>query len=147
LLTGSDVKVAVSPVFEILGEGAMQALPTGESRYQLGLPISLEIQQGPVRVFAATGFFTRGAWFAGGGTGFPLTSRTAALVSFTRSWAKTDVDGVNRDRRELSGGVSHFLNPQLAIYGSLGHTIATTDENGAGMSISGGITVFVRSHP
>jgi hypothetical protein len=143
LLTGPEVKFAVTPVVEILGEGAMQALPAGEGRYQLGLPVSLGIEQGSVRVFAATGFFTRGAWFAGAGTGFQMTPRTAASLSFTRSWAKTDVDGV-RDRRELSGGVSRFLTDQIAVYGSVGHTIATLDENGAGMSISGGLTFFLK---
>src|SRR5438270_9680576 len=43
LLTGqSDVKLAVSPVVAILGKVAGQALAPGESRLQLGLPISLE---------------------------------------------------------------------------------------------------------
>ncbi len=68
LLSGSSgVKVAVSPMIEILGEGAVQALPAGESRMQFGLPVSLEVSQGAARVFASTGFFSRGAWFAGGG--------------------------------------------------------------------------------
>jgi hypothetical protein len=143
LLTEREVKLAVSPVLEILGAGAAQALPVGDSRYQLGLPVSLEVVQGSVRIFAATGFFTRGAWFAGGGTGFQLTPKTGASATFTRSWAKTDVDGVNRDRREISGGLSHFVRPQIAVYGSLGHTIATADESGAGMTVSGGVTFLL----
>ena len=143
ILSEPEVKVAVSPVLEILGAGAFQALPAGDSRYQLGLPISLEVAQGPVRIFAATGFFTRGAWFAGGGTGFQLGPRTAASLSFTRSWATTDVEGIHRDRREVSGGVSQFLTQQVAVYGTVGHTIATTDENGAGMSVGGGVTFLL----
>jgi len=143
LLTEREVKLAVSPVLEILGAGAVQALPVGDSRYQLGLPVSLEVVQGSVRLFAATGFFTRGAWFAGGGTGFQLTPKAGASATFTRSWAKTDVDGVNRDRREISGGMSYFIRPQIAVYSSLGHTIATADESGAGMTVSGGVTFLL----
>ena len=71
------------------------------------------------------------------------TPRIGLSVSFTRSWAKTDIAGVHRDRRELSGGASYFLKSQMAIYGSIGHTIATTDDNGAGMSISGGVTFLL----
>ena len=144
LLTGqSDVKLAVSPILEILGKGAAQALAPGESRLQLGLPISLEVAQGPARMFAATGFFSRGAWFAGGGAGVQATPRVGLSMSFTRSWAKTDRAGVTRDRREVSGGVSYFATPQVGLYGSVGHTIATTDDNGAGMSVSGGVTFLL----
>jgi len=141
----TDVKVAVSPIVEILGAGAVEALPPGESRYQVGLPVSLEVSQGPARMFAATGIFSRGAWFAGGGAGFQASPRVGVSLSFTRSWAPTDLAGVNRDRRELSGGVSYFVKPQIGIYGSVGHTIATTDENGAGMSISGGVSFYLNT--
>ena len=144
LLTGADgIKLAVSPMVEILGEGAVQALAPGEGRTQFGLPISMEIGHGPARVFASTGFFTRGAWFAGGGVGLQATPKTGVSVSFTRSWAKTDIVGVSRDRREVSGGLSYFMKPQLAVYGALGRTVATTDENGAGTTISGGLTLLL----
>jgi len=143
LLADSNVKLAVAPLLEILGTGAVQSLPAGESRYQVGVPVSLEVGGGAIRMFAATGFFTRGAWFAGGGTGFQLTPDMGASISFTRSWATTDVDGLRRNRSEVSGGVSYFLTSQVAVYGSLGHTIATSDENGAGMSVGGGVTFLL----
>jgi hypothetical protein len=137
------VKVAVSPMIEILGEGAVQALPAGESRLQFGLPVSLELTQGAARVFASTGFFSRGAWFAGGGVGFEATPRVGVSAAFTRSWARADVSGVTRDRRELSGGVAYSATPRLAVFGSLGHTIATTDENGAGATVAAGVTFLL----
>jgi hypothetical protein len=142
LVANPDFKVAVSPLLEVLGTGAVQALPEGESRYQIGVPVSLEVARGPVRMFAATGFFTRGAWFAGGGAGFQLTPEMGASMSFTRSWATTELEGLRRSRSELSGGVSYFVASQVAVYGSLGHTIGTTDENGAGLSIGGGVSFF-----
>jgi hypothetical protein len=139
----SGVKLAVSPLLEVLGEGAVQSLAEGESRYQVGLPVSVEVARGSVRMFASAGLFSRGAWFAGGGAGFPLTPRMGASVSVTRSWAKTDVEGVDRDRSEISGGVYYFVKPQIAVYGSIGHTIATTDENGAGLSVGTGVTFLL----
>jgi hypothetical protein len=142
LISGPDIKLAVSPLVEVLGTGAVQSLPEGESRYQFGVPVSAEATAGVARLFAATGFFTRGAWFAGGGVGFPLTSNMGGSVSLTRSWAKTDVDGLRRNRSEVSGGVAYFLTEKVAVYGSLGHTIATSVENGAGMSVGGGVTFF-----
>ena len=143
LLDDPDAKLAVSPLLEVLGEGAALSLAPGESRVQIGVPISIEVPLGTVRLFAATGFFTRGAWFGGGGAGFVLTPQMGATVSFNRSWAKTDAAGVQRDRAELSGGVYYFVNPKIAVYGSLGHTIATSDENGAGMSIGTGVTFLM----
>ena len=76
LLTGADgVKLAVSPVLQILGNGAVQALAPQQSRTQVGLPVSLEVSQGPTHVFASAGVFSGGAWFAGGGTAIQATAR------------------------------------------------------------------------
>jgi len=138
----STVKLAVSPLIEVLGTAATQWLAPDESRYQLGVPVSIEAGRGPARLFGAAGFFTRGAWFAGGGAAFQLKPELGASVSLTRSWAKTDFEGVRRARSELSGGASYFLTGQIAVYGSLGHTIATSEENGAGMTIGAGVTFF-----
>ena len=147
LINEEKVRVAVSPLLEVLGSSAVQALPAGESRYQVGVPFSVDAGSGAVRVFAAAGFFTRGAWFAGGGTGFQLSPEMGASLSFTRSWAPSGVEGLRRNRNELSGGVSYFVTPQIAVSGSLGHTIATTAENGAGLTIGGGVTFILAPSP
>jgi hypothetical protein len=135
----SGLKLAVSPMIEILAAGAMQALPS-EGRTQFGVPVSAEYTQGSTRLFASTGFFSHGVWFAGGGAGIQATPRVGVTASFTRSWTGADVTGVGRDRQELSGAVSYFVKSQIAVYGALGSTIATTDENGAGTTVSGGVT-------
>jgi hypothetical protein len=140
LLTGaSGVKLAVSPVIEVLGEGAVQALAPGEGRTQFGLPVSMEVGRGPVRVFASTGFFSRGVWFAGGGAGMQVSPRLAMSLSFTSAWANDALTGLSRDRRDLSGGASYVVRPQMAVFGSLGRTIATSDADGAGTTVSGGV--------
>jgi len=47
-----------------------------------------------------------------------------------------------RDRKELSGAVSYALRPGVSVFGSVGRTFATLDANGAGTSVSGGLSVF-----
>jgi hypothetical protein len=100
----------------------------------------MEIVRGPVRVFASTGFFSGGVWFAGGGAGLQTSPRFALSTSFSRAWANDVLTGLARDRRQLSGGASYLVRPRLAVFGSLGRTIATTDVDGAGATVSAGVT-------
>lgn len=137
------VKLAVSPTVQILGDGATQVLAPGANRAQFGLPVSLEVAQGPGRVFASTGFFSSGSWFVGGGAAYQATPKVGLSASFTRAWASNDLTGILRDRREFSGSLSYILRPRIGVYGLLGHTVATTDDNGAGTTIGGGITVLL----
>jgi hypothetical protein len=140
---GASVKLAVSPLLEILGASAVQALAPGDSRAQIGLPVSAELVQGPARLFASTGFFTQGVWFGGGGVSVQVTPKVGTSLAFTRSWAGDSTTGVSRDRQELSGAASYAVKPQIAVYGALGRTIGTTDDNGAGTTISGGVSVLL----
>jgi hypothetical protein len=137
--TSSGVKLAVAPMVQVLGTGAALALAPGEGRTQFGLPVSLEITRGSARLFASTGFFSRGVWFAGGGAGIQASPRLAISLSFSSAWADDAFTGLSRDRRDLSGGASYVVRPQMAVFGSLGRTIATSDANGAGTTISGGV--------
>jgi hypothetical protein len=139
----APLKLAVSPMIRILGPGAAATLVDGESRMQFGLPVSAEVTQGTTRLYASTGVFTGSAWFIGGGIGAQATDRVGVSAALTRSWASAGLDGVPRNRLELSGGASYLLAPQIAVYGSLGQTIGTTPENGAGTTISGGVTFLV----
>jgi hypothetical protein len=53
-----------------------------------------------------------------------------------------DTNSVTRDRQELGGGMSYLVRPGLGIYGALSRTFATSDENGAGTTISAGVSVL-----
>ncbi len=139
----SGAKLAVAPMIRILGAGATASLLPGEGRTQFGLPVSAEVSRGSTRLYASTGFFTGSAWFVGVGAGMQPSPRVGVSAAVTRSWASTGADGLARDRLELSGGASYLLSPQIGIYGSLGQTIGTTPENGAGTTISGGVTFLV----
>ena len=73
------------------------------------------------------------------------TDRLGSSIAFTRSWTRDDSVTLARDRRELSGGVSYLVAPRVAVFGSLGQTVATTDDSGAGVTISGGVTFLLNS--
>jgi hypothetical protein len=145
VLTGrtAGLKLAVSPTLEILGEAAVQSLTSGQHRTQVGLPVMAEIARGGARLFGSAGYFSNGAWFAGGGVGVQASPRVGVSASFSRAWATDAASPVVRDRNEISGGAAFSLTSHMSLFGSLGHTIATTDANGAGTSVAGGISVLV----
>lgn len=135
----SGVKLAVAPTIEILGDGTLQSLAPGVSRTQFGLPASVEIDRGAVRVFGSAGFFSRGVWFAGGGIGARATPRVAVSAAFSRAWVANAIDAIVGDRREVSGSVAFSPRPQMSLFGSLGRTIATADRDGGGTTLTGGV--------
>jgi hypothetical protein len=140
-----NAKLAVSPTLELLSPGAAEWLPPGEHRVQLGLPVSAEIARGPVRVYGATGYFTRGAWFTGGGVGVVLHDKIGVSGAFSRAWRRSSVPDVplsERDRNEISGGASYALTPFVHVFGSVGRTVATLVDNGAGATVGGGVSYF-----
>jgi hypothetical protein len=135
----SGVKLAVAPTIEILGEGALQSFAPDVSRTQFGLPVSLEIDRGTLRVFGSAGFFSRSVWFAGGGIGAQATPRVAVAVAFSRAWTTGAIDAIVGDRQEVSGSLAFSPRPQMSLFGSLGRTIGTADQDGAGTTLTGGV--------
>jgi hypothetical protein len=143
LLTGDRVKLAISPTVQILGNGSLQAFVAGERRTQFGVPVSVEGDSGLVRVFASGGGFSPGIWFAGGGISVQATSQVAVSGSFSRAWTSGSTNTLIDSRRhELAGTLAYSPTSQVSLFGSVGRTISTTDQNGAGTTVSGGV-VFV----
>jgi hypothetical protein len=108
------------------------------------LPVSVELDRGAARVYAGSGYFSRGVWYAGAGAGVQAAPSVALAASFTRSWtsaATPDVPIGLRDRNEISGSALYVLTPNIGVFGSIGHTIATTDANGAGATFVAGISL------
>lgn len=137
--TGSGLRLAVAPTLEILGTGALQGLAPGEGRTQFGLPVSAEVVRNGARVFGSAGYFSSGIWFAGGGVGGQVTPRIALSAAFSRAWTRDAPAVAGRDRTELSGGAAFSPTHKFSVFGSLGTTIGTTDENGAGTTVTGGV--------
>jgi hypothetical protein len=139
------VKLAVSPTLEILNQAAMQWAPPGRSRTQWGLPVSVEINREAGRFYASSGYFSPGVWYAGAGAGRSLSNRVGVSVSFSHAWTTPETPGtpdlVGPRRNDLSGGASFDVTPNIAVFGSIGRTLATAAENGAGTTISFGLSL------
>ncbi|HEV8345348.1 MAG TPA: hypothetical protein VGQ16_02175 [Vicinamibacterales bacterium] len=139
------LKVAVSPTLEVLSPGVVEWLAPGEHRVQIGFPVSAQWDRGQSRLYGATGYFSRGAWFMGTGAAFIVNDKVAVSGGFSRAWRRSIVPDVplgDRDRNEISGSGSYALTPSVRLFGSLGRTIATLEENGAGTTIGGGLSLF-----
>ena len=137
--------MAVSPTLEVLSPAVVSSLPAGERRVQLGFPVSVGLDRGPVRIYGGAGYFTRGAWFTGAGGSYLVSNRVSAFGSFSRAWRRSEIPDVplgERDRKEISGGASYAVSPAVNVFGSMGRTIATLEENGAGATIAGGVSFF-----
>jgi hypothetical protein len=142
---GSSFKMAVSPTLEVLSPGVVSSLPAGERRIQLGFPVSAGFDRGPVRLYGGAGYFTRGAWFTGAGGSYFVNDRVTAFGSLSRAWRRAEILDEplgERDRKEVSGGASYAVTPAVHVFGSMGRTFATLEENGAGATIAGGVSFF-----
>lgn len=142
------VKVAVAPTLELLGTNVLTSLGPDEKRAQFGLPVSLELDGGGRRAYFSSGWFSRGVWFAGAGLGLQVRPRVGVSASFSRSWTSAPADPAlalaeSRDKAEFSGGVGVALAPHVSVFASVAHTIATSAENGAGATVSAGISFYV----
>ena len=138
------LKLAVVPTLEILSKGSV---PAGQSRTQFGVPVSIEIDREAGRIYGSSGYFSPGIWYTGGGIGKSLTNRLGVSVSFSHAWttqatlpAGTPAIAGPR-RNDLAGGASFDVTPNIAVFGSLGRTLATAAQNGAGTTISFGMSL------
>jgi len=139
------VKVATAPTLQLLGGGIVEPLGVAQSRVRFGLPVSAEISHGTARLYGGAGYFSPGLWFGGIAAGVIVTPKVGASVGVSRAWRTSDTLDVplsDRDRNELSASVSYALHPAISLFGTLGRTFATLDENGAGTSIGGGVSIF-----
>jgi hypothetical protein len=140
-----NFKVATGPTLQLLGRGIVESLGSEQSRVRWGLPVSAEVSRGTARLYGGGGYFSPGLWFSGVAAGFAITDKANASVGVSRAWRRTETPDVllsERDRKEISGGASYALRPTISVFGSIGRTFATLEENGAGTSISGGLSIF-----
>ena len=138
------LKLAIGPTLEVLSHSAMQWAPAGQSRTQWGMPVSVEFDRGAGRIFGSSGYFSPGIWYAGMGIGGSVTERVGVSASFSHAWstpAAAFPTGAASRRSDLSGGASIDLTPSVAVFGSVGRTVGTRAENGAGTTISVGLSL------
>jgi hypothetical protein len=140
-----SVKLSVAPTLEVLGRGVLQSLTPGARRAHFGLPVSAEVNRGPLHLYGGAGYFSRGVWFAGGGVGGHAARKVYVSSGYSRSWRRSEGLSIpisDRDRNEISGSASYALAPHVNVYAALARTVATLEENGAGTTISGGASFF-----
>ncbi len=140
-------KLAATPTLQVLGSAVAAALGPEQRRTNWGLPVSAEITQGPVRVYGGGGYFSPGIWFTGGAVSGRATDRLYVSAGVSRAWRRTAAGLAPADRKELSFGAAYVVTPRLSTFGSIGRTFATLAENGAGTSISGGLSVAFAARP
>jgi hypothetical protein len=137
-------KAAVAPTLEILSATAMQFAPLGQNRVQFGLPFSVEFDRGVSRVYGSSGYFSPGVWYAGAGAGTQIGPRVGVAVSFSRAWTRSILDDPSLAaprRHDISTGISLDLTPNVGVFGSVGRTIGTAAQFGAGTTVSVGLSL------
>jgi hypothetical protein len=142
------VKVALVPTVEILSAAAMQFGPVEQGRTQWGLPVSVGLDRGPLSLYTSAGYFSPGVWYAGAGAGRQIRDRLGVALSLSRAWTTSSAMGTAitpPSRNDLSGGISVDVTPNVGVFGSIGRTIATAQENGAGTTVSMGLSLTARS--
>ena len=138
-------KLAASPTLQVLGKGIVEALGPDQGRVRWGLPVSAEVARGAMKLYGGGGYFSPGLWFTGAALGVRVSPKATMSGGFSRAWRSADIPGVvlsDRDRREVSGGASYAVARTVSMFGSVGRTVRTLDENGAGTTISGGVSIF-----
>jgi hypothetical protein len=138
------LKMAVTPTVEVLGRATLQWLPAGQSRLQWGLPVSAEFDHGASRVYGSTGYFSPGIWYTGVGAGSQIVPRVGVAVSLSRAWSRAaaiDPALGRAARNDISTGVSVDVTPNVGVFGSVGRTLKTSPQFGAGTTASIGIAL------
>jgi hypothetical protein len=137
------VKLAAGPTLEILNQAAVLSAPGGRSRVQWGLPISVEFDRESRRLYGSSGYFSPGVWYAGAGLASSINNRVDISLSFSHaSTMQPELSTIAASHRnDLSGSASISVTPSLALFGSLGRTLATSAQDGAGTTLSFGVSL------
>jgi hypothetical protein len=146
LVNGDEnlVGVAVSPLLEILSDAELRDPTLQLSRVNWALPVSIQVSGDQARAYVTTGYFSRGAVFAGGAVELTLSTRLTVGGEINYSYATrvvtgVDVTGLNRSRTDAEGSVFVQASPAVSLYASFGRTISAVDVNGATFIASAGV--------
>ena len=135
--------VAITPLVEILSDPD----PLKGGRLFWGLPISGEIRFDGFRAYGTGGYFSRGVLFGSAAVEVPATDRlvTTTALTWTRSLAEdamADALDLSASRVDLTFASAYSFNPSLAVFGSIGRTLSHIDDNGATLTLNGGVALM-----
>jgi len=139
--SATSTGLALIPMVEVLSV----APPSGGSRVQWALPVSVERQFSHWRAMGSGGYFSRGALFGAGAIEVEVSKRAWATGSLSHSYSTRNDDlsaalGFHKSRTDVSGGLTYAVRPDVALYGSLGRTISARDNNSATLTASAGVS-------
>jgi hypothetical protein len=135
------VGFAVTPMLEVLDNPPL----TGGSRVNWALPANLEFRSAGWRTFASGGYFSRGALFASGAVEATVSERAWVMASLSQSYstkadALTTALALPRGQTDITGGLTLALNPKVAVYGNVGHTISHRETNAGTLNLASGVS-------
>ena len=135
------VGFAVTPMLEVLDSAP---LPNGH-RVNWALPANVEYRRDGWRAFGSGGYFSRGAVFGSGAIEATLSDHAWVMGSLSQSYstkadALTEALALPRGQTDLTGGLTVALSPNVAVYGTVGHTISNREINGGTLNLTGGVS-------
>jgi hypothetical protein len=135
--------VAVSPTLEVDGGEVSSAVASGEGRTHWGLPVSVHLDGENARLYASSGYFSPGIWYAGAGVATSISDRAGLSGSFSRAWSSSPTAATveSLHRTEITGGASYAIRPALSIFASLSRTLGMAADLGGGTTLGFGMSL------
>ncbi len=135
------VGFALTPMLEVLDSAPV----AGGNRVNWALPANMEFRRNGWRAFGSTGYFSRGALFASGAIEAELSDRAWAMASLSQTYSTkadelTTALALPRGQTDLTGGLTFALDPKIAVYGTIGHTISHREINAGTLNLTGGVS-------
>jgi hypothetical protein len=135
------VGLAVTPMLEVLDAAP---LPEGH-RVNWALPANVEFRRDGWRAFGSGGYFSRGALFASGALEAALSEHAWVMGSLSQSYstradAVTEALALPRGQTDLTGGLTVAVSRNVAVYGTVGHTISNREINSGTLNLTGGVS-------
>jgi len=135
------IGVAVTPMLEVLDAAPVP----GGGRVNWALPANVEFRRDGWRAFGSGGYFSRGALFASGAIEAALSERAWVMGSLSQSYSTkadelTAALALPRGQTDVSGGLTVAINPRMAVYGTVGHTISNRETNSGTLNVTGGVS-------
>ena len=139
--SSQPVGFAVTPMLEVLDTAPL----TGGSRVNWALPANIEFRREGWRAFGSGGYFSRGALFASGAVEAALSDRASLMASLSQMYSTkadelTSALGLPRGQTDVTGGLTVALNPKLAVFGTIGHTISNREINAGTLNLASGVS-------
>jgi hypothetical protein len=138
--------MSVGPTLELLSTTSTTG--TGLNRVNWILPFNVERRFSIGRVYASTGYFTRGVFFTSGAFEYAASDRLVVSAAGTHAYATDDEAvseqiGLGRRRIDVSGTAAYTVTPALVVFGSLGRTIWGLDDDSTRLLASIGLSINV----